>query len=87
VCCQQPTSEWSDKSTMNKITEYMFFGLPIVAFDLTETRVSAQTAAVYAKANSERDLAKQIDWSVFRCRCRIPSEAFPIGPGGTLPRL
>ncbi len=56
-----PRSDWSDKSTMNKIMEYMFFGLPIVAYDLAETRVSAQTAAVYAEANSERDLAKQID--------------------------
>jgi glycosyltransferase involved in cell wall biosynthesis len=28
--------------------EYMAFGLPVVAFDLKETRVSAQDAAVYA---------------------------------------
>jgi len=56
-----PRNDWSDKSTMNKVMEYMFFGLPVVAYDLTETRVSAQTAAVYAEASSECDLAKQID--------------------------
>jgi len=37
---------------MNKIMEYMYFGLPIVAFDLRETRFSAQEAALYAPANS-----------------------------------
>jgi glycosyltransferase involved in cell wall biosynthesis len=52
-----PWTPWSDKSTMNKIMEYMFFGLPIVAFDLRENRFSAQAAAVYAPANDERDLA------------------------------
>jgi hypothetical protein len=41
-----PKTPWSDKSTMNKIMEYMFFGLPIVSFDLTETRASAADAAV-----------------------------------------
>lgn len=56
-----PKNDWSDKSTMNKIMEYMFFGLPVVAYDLAETRVSAQAAAVYAEASSELDLAKRID--------------------------
>jgi glycosyltransferase involved in cell wall biosynthesis len=32
---------------MNKTLEYMSFGLPVVAFDLKETRVSADGAAVY----------------------------------------
>jgi glycosyltransferase involved in cell wall biosynthesis len=45
---------------MNKVIEYMYFGLPIVAFDLHETRVSAGGAAVYAQANSEEDLADSI---------------------------
>lgn len=56
-----PKSDWSDKSTMNKIMEYMFFGLPIVAYDLTEHRVSAQDAAVYAEPNSEPALAQAIN--------------------------
>lgn len=55
-----PLNDWSDRSTMNKIMEYMFFGLPIVAYDLTEHRVSAQDAAVYARPNDDRALAKEI---------------------------
>jgi asparagine synthase (glutamine-hydrolysing) len=31
--------------------EYMAFELPVVAFDLVETRVSAQDAAVYVRPN------------------------------------
>jgi glycosyltransferase involved in cell wall biosynthesis len=55
-----PKSDWSDKSTMNKIMEYMFFGLPIVSYDLTEHRVSAQDAAIYAESNSEAALAGEV---------------------------
>jgi glycosyltransferase involved in cell wall biosynthesis len=55
-----PKNEWSDKSTMNKIMEYMYFGLPIVAYDLTENRLSADAAAVYAEANHEYDMARRI---------------------------
>jgi glycosyltransferase involved in cell wall biosynthesis len=55
-----PKTEWSDMSTMNKIMEYMFFGLPIVSYDLTEHRVSAQDAALYVEPNSERALADGI---------------------------
>jgi glycosyltransferase involved in cell wall biosynthesis len=56
-----PKNDWSDKSTMNKIMEYMFFGLPIVAYELTEHKVSAESAAVYAKPNEERALAEAIN--------------------------
>jgi glycosyltransferase involved in cell wall biosynthesis len=52
-----PKTDWSDQSTMNKIMEYMFFGLPIVCYDLTEHKVSAQDAALYVQANSEQALA------------------------------
>jgi glycosyltransferase involved in cell wall biosynthesis len=55
-----PKNEWSDKSTMNKIMEYMFFGLPVVAYDLTEHRVSAGQAALFAEPNRERALAESI---------------------------
>jgi len=55
-----PKTPWSDKSTMNKIMEYMYFGLPIVAFDLTENRASALDAAVYAPANDHREMARSI---------------------------
>jgi glycosyltransferase involved in cell wall biosynthesis len=45
---------------MNKIMEYMFFGLPIVAYDLTEARVSAGAAALFVEPNRERELAEGI---------------------------
>jgi glycosyltransferase involved in cell wall biosynthesis len=55
-----PKNDWSDRSTMNKIMEYMFFGLPVVGYELTENRFSAGEAAVFATPNSERDLARRI---------------------------
>jgi glycosyltransferase involved in cell wall biosynthesis len=42
-----PPNALNELSTMNKTMEYMAFGLPVLAFDLTETRVSAGDAAVY----------------------------------------
>jgi glycosyltransferase involved in cell wall biosynthesis len=47
-----PLNPLNDVSTMNKTMEYMAFGLPVVAFDLRETRVSAGPAAVYADPSS-----------------------------------
>jgi glycosyltransferase involved in cell wall biosynthesis len=46
-----PKNPLNDLSTMNKSMEYMAFGLPVVAFDLHETRVSAGRAAVYVEPN------------------------------------
>ena len=43
-----PKNDWSDKSTMNKIMEYLYFGLPVVGYELTENRVSAGPAALFA---------------------------------------
>jgi glycosyltransferase involved in cell wall biosynthesis len=45
---------------MNKIMEYMALGKPIVQFDLTEGRFSAQSASLYAKRNDPDDLAAKI---------------------------
>lgn len=55
-----PKNPWSDKSTMNKVIEYMYFGLPVVAYDLHETRVSAGPAGVYALPNEEIELANTV---------------------------
>jgi glycosyltransferase involved in cell wall biosynthesis len=55
-----PKNPWSDKSTMNKVVEYMFFSLPVLAYDLHETRVSAAEAGLYVEPNSERALAEGI---------------------------
>ncbi len=53
-----PKNPLNDVSTMNKTMEYMAFGLPVVAFDLRETRVSAGDAAVYATPNDVGELAR-----------------------------
>lgn len=50
----------NDKSTMNKILEYMAFSKPIVQFDVTEGRRSALEASLYAKANDTVDMAEKI---------------------------
>lgn len=50
----------NDKSTMNKILEYMAFSKPIVQFDVTEGRFSAQEASLYAAANDSADMADKI---------------------------
>jgi glycosyltransferase involved in cell wall biosynthesis len=55
-----PKNPLNDVSTMNKTMEYMSFGLPVVAFDLHETRVSAGSAAVYVTPNDVREYAKTI---------------------------
>jgi glycosyltransferase involved in cell wall biosynthesis len=55
-----PKNPLNDVSTMNKTMEYMAFELPVVAFDLRETRVSAADAAVYVTPNDVREYAKAI---------------------------
>ncbi len=55
-----PKNPLNDVSTMNKTMEYMAFELPVVAFDLRETRVSAGDAAVYVKPNDLRAYAEAI---------------------------
>jgi glycosyltransferase involved in cell wall biosynthesis len=53
-------NEMNDKSTMNKIMEYMALGKPIVQFDLTEGRFSAGEASLYAAKNDPVDMARKI---------------------------
>lgn len=53
-------NEMNDKSTMNKIMEYMALGKPIVQFDLTEGRFSAQAASLYAKNNDVADFGDKV---------------------------
>jgi glycosyltransferase involved in cell wall biosynthesis len=55
-----PMNPLNDVSTMNKTLEYMAFELPVVAFDLRETRVSAGPAAVYAEPNKVESYAQAI---------------------------
>ncbi len=60
--CVNPdrANDMNDRSTMNKIMEYMALGKPIVQFDLTEGRVSASDASWYARPNDVADLAQKM---------------------------
>ncbi len=55
-----PKNPLNDVSTMNKTMEYMAFELPVVAFDLVETRVSAGEAAVYVEPSDATLYARSI---------------------------
>jgi glycosyltransferase involved in cell wall biosynthesis len=52
-----PKNPLNDVSTMNKTMEYMAFELPVLAFDLRETRVSAAEAGVYVTPNDVHEYA------------------------------
>lgn len=61
VCVNSDTyNSMNDKSTMNKILEYMCLAKPIVQFDLTEGRFSAQDASLYAENNNAIDMVNKI---------------------------
>lgn len=55
-----PANDFNEYCTMNKTLEYMAAGVPVVAFDLEETRVSAGPAAVYATPNDPHELARLV---------------------------
>ena len=61
VCvAPDPKNPMNDKSTMNKILQYMAFERPTVLYDLTEGRRSAEGSALYARPNDPVDFAAQI---------------------------
>jgi glycosyltransferase involved in cell wall biosynthesis len=61
VCVNPDTAnDMNDKSTMNKVLEYMALGKPIVQFDLTEGRRAAREAALYARRHDPADFAAKI---------------------------
>jgi len=55
-----PLNLLNDLSTMNKSMEYMAFELPVVAFDLRETRVSVADAGSYVEPNDIHKYAQAI---------------------------
>jgi len=55
-----PMNPLNDVSTMNKTLEYMAFGLPVVAFNLKETRVSAGEAACYVDSGDVAAYARAL---------------------------
>jgi glycosyltransferase involved in cell wall biosynthesis len=60
--CVNPdvVNEMNDKSTMNKIMEYMALGKPIVQFETTEGRFSARDASLYSRPNDAESLLDDI---------------------------
>jgi len=56
-----PQNGLNEYCTMVKTMEYMAMGKPVVAFDLAETRFSAQEAALYATPNLVEDFASKIE--------------------------
>jgi glycosyltransferase involved in cell wall biosynthesis len=56
----EPSNAYNDRSTFVKLLEYLAVGKPIVAFDLPESRFSAQSAALYAHPNDEHEFALKI---------------------------
>ena len=57
----EPSSPLNDVSTMIKVAEYMAFGVPVVCYDLRESRATAADAALYARPNDPRSYAAAID--------------------------
>jgi glycosyltransferase involved in cell wall biosynthesis len=55
-----PKSPGVEKATVMKVMEYMAFEVPIVAFDVHETKVSADDAAVYASDNDPSRMAELV---------------------------
>ena len=56
-----PKNAHNEYATAIKTMEYMAMGKPGVAFDLAETRFSAQDAALYATPNVAEDFANKIE--------------------------
>ena len=62
VCVNpDPVSPLNEKSTMNKILEYMALERPIVQFELHEGRQSAAEASLYAAPNDFLDFADKVE--------------------------
>lgn len=55
-----PVNEYNDKISMNKVFEYSALGIPIVSYDLTETRRLLGEAGNYAKTPDPEGLASTI---------------------------
>lgn len=61
ICVQpDPKNPLNDKSTMNKVMEYMALKKPVIAYDLVETRVSCGDAALLVDPQEARGLARAI---------------------------
>ena len=59
--CPDLKTPLNDLSTMNKTMEYMAYGLPSVAFDLVETRVSGADTVLYAPSGDIAAFADHVE--------------------------
>ncbi len=59
--CPDLKTPLNDVSTMNKTLEYMAYGLPSVAFDLQETRVSGGEAVRYVESGDIEAFADEVE--------------------------
>ncbi|MFK7848459.1 MAG: glycosyltransferase family 4 protein [Rhodothermales bacterium] len=55
-----PSNDFNDRCTMIKMTEYMAFSKPIVAFDLPEHRHTSGEAAIYVPENNVGNFARAL---------------------------
>jgi len=61
ICIEPaPSNPVNNISTTNKLMDYMALGKPSVGYGLSEQRVTAGEAALYAKSNDPMDMARQI---------------------------
>ena len=82
-----PKNPLNDLSTMNKTMEYMAFELPVLAFDLRETRVSAGEAGVYVTPNDVDEYATALVGPHGRRAAAHPLREARPRAGGAAPGL
>lgn len=56
----EPKNDYTNNSLHKKVLEYMYAGLPLVAYDLKEAKRSAGDAAIFVKNNDEIKFAKAV---------------------------
>ncbi len=56
----EPKNDYTNNSLHKKVLEYMYAGLPLVAYDLKEAKRSAGESAIFVKNNDEMKFAKAI---------------------------
>jgi len=73
----EPLNPYNTHSTFLKVMDYMTLGIPIVSFDLVESRYSAGEAALYAEPNDVHDFARKIQLLIHNKNLR-----FQLGEAG-----
>ncbi len=59
--CPDRKTPLNDVSTMNKVMEFMAYGLPMVSFDLKESRVSAEDCAIFVPSGDVPGFADAVE--------------------------